>query len=187
MHNVKVEETDYAPLSTPPRSRRTPVSTPVTPTPSSRRPIPPPRASRDNTSGSSQPEDDASSPPSLSPLLSQRVFDLSLAEANGGHELLYQYTRNLRGIKDTHTFPVMNDTKVPSCGRALDGLLQAFGYDVGSKLEIAYACRSESTMEGFVRRMMASGLPVLEAKYMWMLYVADTPVEAGVWAQTHIM
>ncbi|KAI0648467.1 hypothetical protein C8Q79DRAFT_999797 [Trametes meyenii] len=77
---------------------------------------------------------------SLTPLLAEPVFDLSLAEA--------RHTWNLRGIKGTHAYPQVDVTKVLSCGGSLDMFLQAQGYDVPSKLTIAYACSTSETMEG---------------------------------------
>ncbi|KAI0640726.1 hypothetical protein C8Q79DRAFT_930384 [Trametes meyenii] len=106
---------------------------------------------------------------SLTPLLAEAIFDISLVEARVDVDVLYQHTRNLRGIKGTHAYPQVDVTKVLSCGRSLDMYLQAQG--------------TSETMEDCVRSLMTHGLPVLEAKYMWLLYEADPPTYA--WAENH--
>ncbi|KAI0668816.1 hypothetical protein C8Q78DRAFT_1080705 [Trametes maxima] len=122
---------------------------------------------------------------SLMPLLRERVFERSLAEVRVDTNLAYQHTQNLRGIKGVHSHPQVNTMKALSCGQSLDMFLQAFGYDTSSKLVVAYACHSSDTMEDFVRDLMSQGLPMLEAKYMWILYETDPPTRT--WAETHVM
>ncbi|KAI9059828.1 hypothetical protein FKP32DRAFT_1613971 [Trametes sanguinea] len=135
--HTKIEEESYTPPATP-RRQRGPFSTP------SHSPQKP-RVELPHT---------LSQPPALpsadGPLLSELTYDISLAELSVGGDAIYQHTRNLRGIKNSHTFPAINLAKVPSCGPALDMYLQALGYDIESKLAIAYACRNSSTMEAFV-------------------------------------
>ncbi|KAI0674308.1 hypothetical protein C8Q78DRAFT_966290, partial [Trametes maxima] len=96
---------------------------------------------------------------SLTPLLAEPVFDLSLAEARVDVDVLYQHTRNLRGIKGTHAYPQVDLTNVLSCGKSLDMFLQAQGYDVPSKLTIAYACSTSDTMDSFL--LLFSSRPLL--------------------------
>ncbi|KAI9059665.1 hypothetical protein FKP32DRAFT_1606017 [Trametes sanguinea] len=69
--------------------------------------------------------------------------------------------------------------------RAFLGEPSAFGFDVDSKLLVAYACKHSDTMEDFVRQVASAGVAVLEAKYMWTLYTNDPP--SGAWSETHII
>ncbi|OJT11773.1 hypothetical protein TRAPUB_11680 [Trametes pubescens] len=132
----------------------------------------------------SAPDSSPSSSPILS-LLTERTFDVALADTNLSGDVVYQHTRNLRGIKGTHSYPCVNTQSVVSCGPQLDMFLQALGYDLKSKVTVVYACATSPGMENFVREMIKKGVPVLEAKYMWILYTASLP--DGLWADIHIM
>ncbi|KAI9069497.1 hypothetical protein FKP32DRAFT_1553814, partial [Trametes sanguinea] len=134
-----------APAATPsaPRAQATPA---VTPSGS-------PHKRAMNARPTSQLPSSAEASSSSSTLLSDLMFDLSVADLNLEGEWVYQHTRNLRGIKASHNFPVVSSTRVPSCGRALDMFLQAFGSDIDSKLLVAYACKHSNTMEEFVRQL----------------------------------
>lgn len=132
----------------------------------------------------SAPESTPSSSPILS-LLTERTFDVALADADLSGDVVYQHTRNLRGIKGTHSYPCINVQNAVSCGPRLDMHLQALGYDLDSKTAIAYACATSPVMEVFVREMVKQGLPILEAKYMWILYTSSPP--DNLWAERHIM
>lgn len=170
-----------SPPCTPPRRSAqisSPLATPARP------------AHERHTGSGTPPRPDYTSPPlspprSISPLLTELVFDLALADVKVS-DVVYQHTRNLQGIKGTHTFPQVNITKVTSCGPALDTYLQALGYDIDSKLTVAHACMSSTRVEDFVRRLIEYGLPILEAKYMWVLYTTSPP-SASQWSETHIM
>ncbi|CDO75945.1 hypothetical protein BN946_scf184873.g34 [Trametes cinnabarina] len=129
----------------PARTQATPTATPsgslrtATPSGSSRTQV-------TTTHPVSQPACTADARSSGSSLLSNLMFDLSIADLSIEGEWVYQHTRDLRGIKASHAFPVVSSTRVPSCGRALDTFLQAFGYDVDSKLLVAYACKHSTTI-----------------------------------------
>lgn len=131
------------------------------------------------------PESNSALSPTLS-LLTERTFDIALADTNLSGDVVYQHTRNLRGITGTHSYPCVNTQNTVSCGVQLDTYLQALGYDLDAKLTVAYVCAtSQARMENFVREMIKKGLPVLEAKYMWILYTSSLP--DSLWAETHVM
>ncbi len=118
-------------------------------------------------------------------LLTERTFDVAPADTNLSGEIVYQHTRNVRGIKGTQSSPCVNVQNAVSGGPQLDMYLQALGYDLDSKTTIAYACATSPVMEVFVREMVKKGLPMLEAKYMWILYTSSLP--DNLWAETLIM
>ncbi|KAI0371580.1 hypothetical protein BV20DRAFT_1051593 [Pilatotrama ljubarskyi] len=133
------------------------------------------------------PTPSASSPvlPFDAPMFSQPVFKTRREQTGTSASFLYQHVRDLCGIKQSFSSPVVNTTSVPSCGGALDTYLQAHGFDVDSKLIVARACQVSITTGDFVEYMVDYGLPVLEVKYMWVLYESDSP---GLeWANTYIM
>ncbi|RDX50991.1 hypothetical protein OH76DRAFT_1482031 [Lentinus brumalis] len=119
------------------------------------------------------------------PVFNECAPEPSLAPSFVAHGFVYQHIRTLRGVKSTHPFPVGDVTMTPSCGAAVDALLQAFGYDVNSKLVIAHGLRTSTTMGGFVAQMSQHGLPALEAKYMWDLYSKEAQVPD--WCDIHFL
>lgn len=102
-----------------------------------------------------------------------------------GPSIVYQHVRSLRGVETSVTHPVINATPVPSCGPTLDLYLQAMGYNVEAKLAIAFAIRQAVEMADFVRAIVPKGIPVLEAKYMWILHSTEGPKTE--WAERHVM
>ncbi|KAI9061958.1 hypothetical protein FKP32DRAFT_1604441 [Trametes sanguinea] len=96
-------------------------------------------------------------------IFNEMVFDVPREVPEYG--ITYQHVRNLRGIQSSTPYPVADMTPTPSCGTALDTYLQAHGYDLESKLVVTRACERSESMGDFVRRMVAYGLPALEANY----------------------
>ncbi|KAI0349370.1 hypothetical protein OH77DRAFT_1415159 [Trametes cingulata] len=151
----KIEEQEHPTLGMPPSSSHPPISMQATPARASHRLMThswPAVGAR--PSSQSPPSPSPLSP--LPPLLTEMTFDVSVAEAHITHEFLYQYTRNLHGIKDTHGFPALNTTRVPSCGTRLDMYLQAHGYDIKSKLAVAFACMNFHSMGEFFTFLVIS-------------------------------
>ncbi|RDX44773.1 hypothetical protein OH76DRAFT_1486797 [Lentinus brumalis] len=120
------------------------------------------------------------------PTFNELIFPTPHHAVDLGPGFVYQHVRNLRGIKSTHSVPVADRLSVPSCGSAADTFLQAFGYDVESKVIVERELSQSVEMGDFVRRMSAHGLPVLEAKYIWYLYEYGREGRAY-YSDTHIM
>ncbi len=120
------------------------------------------------------------------PTFNELIFPTPHHAVDLGPGFVYQHVRNLRGIKSTHSVPVADRLSVPSCGSAADTFLQAFGYDVESKVIVERELSQSVEMGDFVRRMSAHGLPVLEAKYIWYLYEYGGEGRAY-YSDTHIM
>ncbi|KAH9847416.1 hypothetical protein C2E23DRAFT_711398, partial [Lenzites betulinus] len=70
---------------------------------------------------------------------------------------IYQHTRNLAGITRSHHGPVVETTKVPSCGTSLDTYLQAMGYDTEAKYTIADACYNSDNLTEFLEEIGGRG------------------------------
>ncbi|RDX41996.1 hypothetical protein OH76DRAFT_1498611 [Lentinus brumalis] len=101
------------------------------------------------------------------PLFNQCVPELPVAPPALATGFVYQHVRSLQGIRSSHRYPVADTTPTPSCGPAVDAYLQAFGYDVNSRLTVARALQLASTMGQFVALMSEYGFAALEAKYLW--------------------
>ncbi len=119
------------------------------------------------------------------PLFNQCVPEASASPPVLAQGFIYQHVRSLQGVKSSHRYPLADSTQTPSCGPAVDALLQGFGYEVNSKLIIAQALNKATSMGEFVARMTEEGLAALEAKYMWDLYCRDPPTSASQWSMTH--
>lgn len=125
------------------------------------------------------------SDPFASPIYREAVFAVDTVDSVANPNIIYQHVRSLRGVEKSATHPFIDTTPVPSCGPALDLHLQAMGYDVEAKLAIACAIRQAVEMVDFVRAIVPKGIPVLEAKYMWLLHSTEAPKTE--WAERHLM
>lgn len=120
------------------------------------------------------------------PIFNSAVFKTPCFVPDLGPSFVYRHVRTLRGIEATFSTPRAEDVQAPSSGPAADMFLQAFGFDLPSRLLIARALQTSPSMADFVSTLSARGLPVLEAKYIYLLHESNRP-RPGAWSQTHIM
>ena len=118
------------------------------------------------------------------PVFKQMTFPAQIQYV-GNESVVYQNVRSLQGVVRSSAHPVIETSRVPSCGPALDHFLQAMGYDLNAKLAISQALRDARELVDFVRGVVHQGIPVLEARYMWALYRSEPPVAR--WAEHYIM
>ncbi|KAI0749269.1 hypothetical protein C8Q80DRAFT_1119594 [Daedaleopsis nitida] len=116
------------------------------------------------------------------PIFQHEVFNTCLAEQSTNIPTLppgfvYRHERNLRGVLSSHPYPLNHITPTPSCGPAVDALLQAFGYNVESKLTIARGLYNSAEMGEFVGSTAEHSMAALEAKYIWDKYNEEPPAD----------
>ena len=120
------------------------------------------------------------------PIFTMRIHPQEFPPLTLPSNFLYRHTRSLRAIETNEPLPQRHRNPLPSCGKPLDGFLQAMGYNDSAWRRIYEALTTSNSMGNFVRQLQPHGVPAIEAKYMWWAFEHHPPC-AGDIALIHIM